>query len=118
MAKKILIVDDDKYLLEAISFMLSTEGYILKTSSGTTVVEDAIVFKPHFILLDILLSGMDGRLICKKIKQHKQLNGIPVVLLSAHPATGKNYKRYQADSFLAKPFDNEQLLELINKFIK
>lgn len=118
MQKKILVVDDDKPLLGALSFMLSSEGYEVIANSGQGVFKEIEQSNPDIILLDVLLSGGDGRDICKKIKEKEGLKNIPVILLSAHPSAGKTYKKYLADEFLAKPFDNEQLLDLINKYIQ
>ena|SRR6185503_6364936 len=116
--KKILVVDDDKHLLEAMSFMLENEGYLVITNRGNSVIREIMRSKPDVVLLDVLLSGRDGRDICKKIKEQVGIKATPVILVSAHPTTKKTYRKYLADAFLAKPFDNDQLLTLIHKYIK
>lgn len=115
--KLVYIIDDDTSLLEALSFMLTTEGYRVVVGTGETVLEEVKQYQPQIILLDILLAHGNGRDICKKIKQKKDLQHIPIILLSAHPNAGKTYKQYLANAFLAKPFDNEDLLALIMKLI-
>jgi DNA-binding response OmpR family regulator len=115
--KKILVVDDDRPLLEAMSFMLSNEGYEVVTNRGNTVIREILRTKPDIVLMDVLLSGRDGRDICKKIKEQENTKLIPIILVSAHPAAKKTYRKFLADAFLAKPFDNDQLLALIQKYI-
>jgi CheY-like chemotaxis protein len=116
MKKKVLIVDDDKFLLEALSFLLVSEGYKTAVNTGKTVLTELKRDRPDIILMDVLLSGRDGREISKTIKQKKSFQHIPIILLSAHPTIGKTYKKFLADAFLAKPFDNAQLITLIEKY--
>src|SRR3989344_4970535 len=117
-SKTILIVDDDTAILDALSSMLISEGYDVITDTGTDVLNKVKGYLPKIILLDVLLSGRDGRAICKKIKQQQNLNTIPVILISAHPQIRATYKEYGADAFLAKPFDIDDLLDLIQKYVK
>ncbi len=117
MKKKILVVDDDKSLLDAMTFMLTVEGYDVVTNTGKSVIEAIKRHHPDIVLLDVLLSGRDGREICKKIKEQKSLQSTPIIILSAHPSAGKTYKKYRADAFLAKPFDNKDLFALIDNHI-
>jgi len=114
MKKKVLVVDDDTSLLDAMTFMLTVDGYEVATNKGKRVIEAIHRHHPDIILLDVLLSGGDGRKICKEIKEKKNLQSLPIILLSAHPSAGKTYKEYGADAFMAKPFDNKDLLTLID----
>lgn len=113
--KVILIVDDDKGILEALSFMLTSEGYKVITDAGVDIFKKIKKYNPSVIMLDALLNGADGRQICKKIKKNKSLKYILVILFSAHPTVATTYKEYGADIFLPKPFDNDTLLAIINK---
>jgi DNA-binding response OmpR family regulator len=64
-------------------------------------------------VLDVLLSGVDGRTVCRKIKNTEQWKHIPVIMFSAHPSAQKNMQDFGADDFLPKPFQGEKLLERI-----
>ncbi|MCR4263673.1 MAG: response regulator [Candidatus Roizmanbacteria bacterium] len=118
MSKRILIIDDDPGILEAISIILEEEGYIVDTEEKSEVSFTKINrFKPHLILLDILMSGGDGRIICKKIKKQKTTQHIPVILISAHPNAEASMVESGADGFLAKPFEVQDLLQMVSRAI-
>ena len=115
---KILIVDDDEGILDAISLILEDEGYTIATvSDGNLVIKKVAGFKPDLILLDVLLSGTDGREISKKLKSDGETKHIPIIMISAHPGAKKTLKKYGANAFLSKPFGADDLLKMIKKYI-
>lgn len=115
--KKILVVDDDESILDAMAMVLEDTGYKVKTILKSKEIFGGIdTFKPNIILLDVLMSGTDGREICKKIKQDEKKKHIPVIMISAHPNALNSYAKYGADGFLPKPFDTYKLLELVEKY--
>lgn len=114
--KKVLLIDDDESILDAISLILEDEGYLIKTTlKGEEAYHTVAEFMPDVILLDVLLSGKDGREICKNLKANPSLKHIPIILISAHPNAEKSIKTCGADYFLAKPFDTEILLKTVKK---
>jgi DNA-binding response OmpR family regulator len=116
--KKILVIDDDVDILEALQVMLEMDGYVVQAStkddSLQKISEDAL---PDLILLDVLLSGKDGRTICKQLKSQKKTKDIPVILMSAHPNAKETSLEAGADYFVAKPFEMDELLESISNHI-
>lgn len=118
MAKKILVVDDDESILDALSLILEEAGFEVQTAiKGDETIEKVAVFKPSLILLDVLMSGKDGREICRKLKEDEYYKKIPIVMLSAHPSAKMSSEKCGANSFLAKPFDSQELLKIINSYI-
>jgi DNA-binding response OmpR family regulator len=116
MSKKILLVDDDEGILEAVKFGLEMEGYVLETTDdGDEVYSKVINFQPHVIILDILLSGKDGREICRRLKDDKLTRNIPVIMMSAHPNVEQTVKACGANDFLSKPFDMDVMLRTIEQ---
>ena len=118
MKKTILVIDDDPDILDAMRFTLEAEDYEVITSEKgeyTENLRDKTNNLPDLIILDILLSGKDGRTICKKLKGQKDTKHIPVIMISAHPGAEKSSKDVCADDFIAKPFDVDVLLKKINK---
>jgi CheY-like chemotaxis protein len=112
--KKILIVDDDEAILEAVSLVLESEGYVTETTfKGEETFSKIIKFQPNVILLDVLMSGKDGREICKSLKADQELKKIPVIMISAHPTADKGAEEAGADGFISKPFDTQDLLKAI-----
>ncbi len=115
---KILVVDDDEGILDAISLILEDEGFTIATvSDGNFVIKKVGKFKPDLILLDVLLSGTDGRDISKKLKSDEETQRIPIIMISAHPNAKQTLKKYGANAFLSKPFGADDLLNIINKYI-
>lgn len=118
MKKKILIVDDDKSILEAVSLILEDEGYSTEiVFKGDEIYKRIEMFKPDLILLDVLMSGVDGRDICKQLKSDITTKHIPIIMVSAHPSAKEGAKKNGANDFLPKPFEVNDLLEIISKHI-
>ena len=114
--KTILVVDDDPDILDALQFTLEDAGYLVKTTEKTDYAEhlhDSGGQLPDIIILDVLLSGKDGRTICKLLKSHIETKAIPVIMISAHPDAEKSVKDVGADDFIAKPFDIDHLLKIV-----
>lgn len=116
MSKKVLIIDDDQDILEPLSLLLEDEGYhVATTPKGEMTYTKIMEFHPDIVLLDLLISGSDGREICKQLKENKKTNAIPVIMMSAHPGAQDDSKRAGANAFIAKPFETDYLLRLIKK---
>lgn len=117
--KKILVVDDDLDILDAFQFLLEDAGYKVTTTEKGEYAEnlhDTNGGLPDVIILDVLLSGKDGRLICQKLKSQEDTKHIPIIMMSAHPNAKKSVSQVGADDFLAKPFDADELLALIARY--
>ena len=84
--RKILVVDDDPDILDALQFMLEDAGYEVKTTEKGEYAEnlrDTNGGLPDVIILDVLLSGKDGRIICQKLKSQQETKRIPIIMISA-----------------------------------
>ena len=113
--KKVFVVDDERSILEALKYMLLEEGYEVKTASRGTELLHLDHDLPDVIVLDVLLSGEDGREIARKLKSQKKTKNIPIVMISAHPNAACTIKECGADDFLPKPFDIRELLAVVEK---
>jgi len=116
--KKIMIADDDPGIVDAVEMLLEFEGYqVTSTVDGSTVLDmkDEL---PDLLLLDIWMSGEDGRDICKKLKHTDATKNIPVIMISASRDIKESALESGADDFLAKPFEMNELLEKIEKLTK
>ncbi len=119
MKKKILIIDDDQGILEAIKAILEFSDYQVETSDYS----EKLILKeknslPDLILLDLLLSGKDGKEIAKELKGNSYTSHIPIIMLSAYPTASEAAKLGGADDFLAKPYDMDELLKKIKNHLK
>jgi DNA-binding response OmpR family regulator len=116
--KKILIIDDDDSILDAISLILQDDGYLVGTASrGEDAYKKVIKHNPDIILLDYLMSGVNGRDICIKLKKSKRTAKIPVIMFSAHPSAKQLASDCGAEGFLTKPFERAELLALIEELL-
>jgi len=119
MKEKILIIDDDQAITESMQAFLENEGYAVlileEAAQAMTLVEHE---QPDVVLLDVFLSGYDGRKIAKQIKTTEQTKHIPIIIMSAHPKARYTVKQCMANDYLEKPFNGEVLLEKIEKNIQ
>lgn len=119
MKKKILIAEDDKAIIEVVRIILENEGYeVIMADQGERVYEAIKEHSPDMILLDIWLFGEDGVEIAKTIKAESLTKQIPLVMMSANNETEKITTEVGADDFLLKPFNIDDLLYLVRKYIK
>lgn len=113
---KILVIDDDLDILSVMEVLLSMKGFNVEvTAKGENTFPKIDSFKPDLILLDVLISGHDGRIICKQLKANEETRHIPVIMFSAHPGAAATISDYGADDFISKPFDVNHLISKVNK---
>lgn len=115
MSKKILAVDDDNDILDVIRIILEDEGYEVSTLANGKHVFDVVGENiPDLILLDVMLGGLDGRDICRALKEHEEYKKIPVVMISAsHNLNNLLLMPGAPNNFLAKPFDIDRLIDMV-----
>jgi DNA-binding response OmpR family regulator len=115
--KKILIIDDDPDALLLLQRILNKHGFAVDTAMHENEVYTQVAAQlPDLILLDVLLSGADGRAICRKLKASAHRH-IPIIIFSGHPGAQKNYAACGADDFVYKPFQEGALLEKIRQHL-
>src|SRR5579884_88962 len=112
--KKLLVVDDEPDILEFLQIILEEEGYTVITSNKGEFLEQLHNGGlPDLILVDVLLSGKDGREIVKHLKSQEETKHIPVIMFSAHPSAEETARKAGAEDFVAKPFEIDLLLSRI-----
>ncbi|NEN25625.1 response regulator [Cryomorpha ignava] len=112
----ILIIDDNEDIVFMLKAMLTLKGYLVDVRTNTDKLEEHLLKKrPNLILMDMLLSGSDGREICKKLKANKAFSDIPIIMISAHPTAKHDCLKAGSDFFLAKPFDMKNLFEKVHE---
>ena len=108
---RILVVDDDPDIGIMIKIMLEFHGYLVDvTTKGKAAID--IIRSGNFglLIMDMLLSGVNGVDICALIKKDKIISSLPVIMISAHPNAKEICLNAGADDFVSKPFDIEELL--------
>jgi diguanylate cyclase (GGDEF)-like protein len=114
--RQVLLIDDDMTVLEVVKTNLEIEGYdVITEMSGETGLVSAVVEQPDVIILDIMMPGMDGWEICKRLRSDSRTKYIPVIMLTALDDTQYLVKGFEvgADDYLAKPFENAELFARI-----
>jgi len=121
MAKaKLLIVDDEKDLVETLTFRLQANDYeVIKAFDGREGLDKAKKEKPDLIILDIMLPKMDGYKVCGLLKADARYSKIPIIMFTAR-AQGSDKKIGEdvgANAYITKPFDSQVLLSKITELI-
>lgn len=111
--KKIFIADDDEAIVDATTMMLEFAGYQVDHTLNGAVVIEALTSRPDLVLLDIWMSGIDGRDVCRAIKANPETMDIPVLMISASRDIRESALESGANDFLAKPFDMNVLISKI-----
>ena len=117
--KKVLVADDNPDILWVVEFLLKKNGFeVISTLDGNEVISSIAENNPDLVLLDVFLSGVDGRDLCNSIKSSADTKDIPVIMFSAHTNVADVMKACKADDFVAKPFDSHFLIDKINQQIE
>lgn len=121
MNKTILIIDDEPDLVRLTTFRLQHAGYHVITASNAQSFFETIKSEmPDLILLDLHLSGTSGFEICRMIKENEKTKNIPVLFFSASSMTDpikKKIKEMNAQGFIQKPFNHDELIFTIRQLI-
>ncbi|MDF2586373.1 MAG: putative two-component response regulator [Anaerocolumna sp.] len=118
MEDRILIVDDEKGIADAISYAFKREGYLVETAyDGEEAINKLKVFKPNVMILDIMMPKMNGFDVCKKIENH---NDIGILLLSAKNDIVDKVLGFEfgADDYITKPFDMRELMVRVKSLLR
>jgi CheY-like chemotaxis protein len=111
MSKKILVVDDNPTNLEIVQEMLGDDHEILTASSGEDALELASRYRPGVILLDVMLPGIDGYEVCKRLRRLPGMFRAQIIMVSAKAMPSEQAQGINAgaDGYITKPFDDAEL---------
>jgi len=117
---KILVVDDDTKIQMVVRIMLQKKGYDVKcVSSGLEAFQEIPEFKPDLIMLDVMMPGMGGYEVCRKLKSSESTKNISVIMLTAL-GMGEDFEKAienGADWYIVKPFNSRQLLSRVSMLL-
>lgn len=120
MAKKILVVDDEIDLVDALAMRLESDGYeVIKALDGKEGYEKAQTSLPDMIILDLRMPRMDGFQVCRLLKFDETFKDIKVLILTAHCSENdrKACRTVGADALMAKPYDYAELLQVVTQLV-
>ncbi|WP_368188354.1 response regulator transcription factor [Aestuariibius sp. HNIBRBA575] len=114
MGRRVLLIEDEPNIIEAISFILSRDGWTVHThSDGTTAMDKVRASPPDMVILDVMLPGRSGYDILRDLRGDADMHDLPVMMLTAR---GQTKDRELAEAlgvtrFMTKPFSNSEILE-------
>ncbi len=118
---KVLLVDDEPNILIALEFLFENEGYtIQKAFDGLQALEKAAIFKPNIIVLDVMMPGIDGFEVARRLRHIKGFETTKIIFLTAKGTSQDKIKGYGSggELYITKPFDNDELLRTINEVVE
>jgi len=118
---KILVVDDEKDILELLKYNLEKEGYRIKVAnSGAKAIEVAKEFEPHLILLDIMMPGQDGVETCRLLRENENLVDTHIIFLTARSEEYSEVAAFEvgADDYITKPVKPRALMSRIHALFR
>ena len=120
MTQKILIIDDEKDIVETLQFTLEVEGYQCQTAfDGEEGLRLAKEISPDLIILDVMMPKMNGYKICRLLKYDNAYKNIPIIMLTARSqAEDKSIgEETGANEYLTKPFELDEVLEKVKNYL-
>ncbi|MEA1960968.1 MAG: response regulator transcription factor [Bacillota bacterium] len=115
--EKILVVDDETYIVELVKFNLEKEGYEVDLAyDGISALENVSRENPDLIILDIMLPNINGLQVCRKLKQDPSFKVIPIIMLTARGEEMDTIVGLEsgADDYIKKPFSPRELVARVN----
>jgi twitching motility two-component system response regulator PilG len=112
----ILIVEDEESLLKLESILLSSKGFkVTGVRDGLAALSEIEKSRPDLILLDIMMPGIDGFEVCRRIKENPDTKEIPIVMLTAKKSAADQARGAEvgADAYITKPFKSLKIIDVI-----
>ncbi len=116
--RRILIVDDDPVIARLLQVNFRLEGYEVETASrGDEVLEKARAQRPDIVVLDVMMPGIDGWEVCRRLKEDPDVWDTPVIFLSARAQDEDRQRGYALGvvEYVTKPFDPAQLVDIVGR---
>ena len=117
MSKTVLIIEDDKDILDIMTYILQDTGFTVAGSGESVSASYVQMLNPALILLDHRLKDSFGGDLCLELKRDPLTGQIPIVLVSAVKELPRLAKESGADDYLNKPFDMNELVALVRRFL-
>jgi len=117
---KVLVVDDEVYILHILDFSLGAEGYeVVTAANGEQAIEKALSERPDLIVMDVMMPKLDGYETCRRLKEMPETKHIPVLLLTAKGRDGDRKKGFEvgADDYITKPFSPNKLIGRVQEIL-
>ncbi len=118
MPKRILLVEDEPNIVVSLAFLFERAGFDVSTeTNGQTALDKILADPPDVLILDVMLPGLDGLEVLRRIRSDANINTLPVLMLTAkgQREDRKNALDSGADMFISKPFSNTEVMTAVQK---
>ncbi|HMB44406.1 MAG TPA: response regulator transcription factor [Candidatus Methanoperedens sp.] len=118
---KVLVADDDKDVIDIIRYSLDSDQFeVLEAANGKEALGMVFARSPDILILDIMMSEMDGYMVCEELKEHDSTKNLPIIILSAKTSVDDKIKAMSLDidDYMTKPFDPRELEARIKMRLK
>ncbi|WP_371039155.1 response regulator transcription factor [Rhodosalinus sp. FB01] len=120
MGKRVLVIEDEPNIIEAISFILSRDGWRVHThANGHDALDVIRAQRPDLLILDVMLPGRSGYDILRDLREAEGLDDLPVLMLTARGQAKDREmaERAGASRFMTKPFSNTEVLDAVRAMV-
>lgn len=120
MGKRVLLIEDEPNIVEAIRFLLSREGFVVDThTDGDTALSEIQARHPDMVILDVMLPNRSGYDILRDLRAKAETSGLPVLMLTARGQRRDREmaERFGASRFMTKPFSNDEMLSSVRELL-
>ena len=121
MSKQILVVDDEKDIVETLSFMMRARGYeVIEAYDGEEGLKLAKEQSPDLMILDVMMPKINGYKIARLLKYDSKYKHIPIIMVTARGQDSDKLigEETGADEYITKPFEFEEVLDCVNKYLE
>ena len=121
MSKKIIVVDDEKDIVETLSFMMRARGYeVMEAYDGEEGLKLAKEQSPDLMILDVMMPKINGYKIARLLKYDSKYKHIPIIMVTARGQDSDKLigEETGADEYITKPFEFEEVLDCVNKYLE
>jgi DNA-binding response OmpR family regulator len=120
MTKRVLIADDEPNIVISLEFLMQQAGYETRTAvNGDEALKAVNEFRPHLMLLDVMMPLRNGYELCQTVRDNPELKGVKIVMLTAKGRELEVAKGLAigADAYVTKPFATKELLETVKRLL-
>lgn len=121
MRKNIVVIEDDKDVIDVLRYFLEKEDYRVHVAQdGLSGLELSAKVRPNLILLDLVLPKLDGTEVCKRLRADQRLNEVPIIMVTAKGELGDKIEGLElgADDYVTKPFNPQELIARIRAILR
>lgn len=121
MSQAVFVLEDDVDISRLVQYQLERAGFTVRTYAAIgSIVQDAERNKPSLFLLDVMVPGGDGMDLCRRLRQHPALSGVPIIFLTARAAENDRVQGLElgADDYITKPFGTRELVARVRAVLR